>query len=103
MAAKSHTAEIRVACAGWSIPRQHAAQFTAEGSHLERYAGRFHAVEINSSFHRPHRPATYARWADSVPKDFRIAVKVPKEATHERRLADAEEVLERFLAEAGTL
>jgi uncharacterized protein YecE (DUF72 family) len=72
-------------------------------SHLERYAGRFRAVEINSSFYRPHRPATYARWAASVPEDFRFAVKVPKEVSHERRLVDTAEVLDRFLEEAGAL
>jgi uncharacterized protein YecE (DUF72 family) len=34
-------------------------------------------MEINSSFYRSHRPATYARWAASVPDDFRFAVKMP--------------------------
>ena len=49
---------------------------------------RFPAVEINSSFYRPHRPSTYQRWAATVPAHFRFAVKVPKEITHLRRLAD---------------
>ena len=65
--AKRSTSSIRVGCAGWSIPREHADRFPEEGSHLARYAGRFPAVEINSSFYKPHRPATYARWAASVP------------------------------------
>ncbi|EGH32463.1 hypothetical protein PSYJA_27274, partial [Pseudomonas syringae pv. japonica str. M301072] len=30
---------------------------------MQRYASRFNAVEINSSFYRPHRAETYARWA----------------------------------------
>jgi len=94
---------MRVGCAGWSVPKEHAAHFPADGSHLERYAGRFSAVEINSSFYRPHRPATYARWADSVPEDFQFSVKVPRQITHERRLADAVEPLEQFLAECGAL
>lgn len=96
-------AEIRVGCAGWSIPGAQAARFPGEGTHLERYARRFAAGEINSSFYRPHRPATYQRWAASTPDGFRFAVKVPKEITHTRRLADIEEPLERFLAEAGEL
>jgi uncharacterized protein YecE (DUF72 family) len=87
-------------CAGWSIPKPWAARFPERGSHLERYAARLPAVEINSSFYRPHRPATYARWAASVPADFRFAVKVPREITHRCQLADAEELLERFLGEA---
>ena len=38
-----------------------------------------------------------------MPAHFRFAVKVPKEITHLRRLADADEPLGRFLAEAGAL
>jgi uncharacterized protein YecE (DUF72 family) len=94
---------VYVGTAGWSIPKGHAALFPAAGSHLERYAARLPAVEINSSFYRPHRPATYARWAASTPAAFRFAVKVPREITHHRRLADADDLLDRFLAEAGEL
>jgi len=60
-------------------------------------------VEINSSFYRPHRPATYARWADSVAEDFRFAVKVPKQITHERRLLDCEGLVDAFLSECSQL
>lgn len=94
---------IRVGIAGWSLPKEHAERFPDAGTHLERYAARFPAVEINSSFYRPHRPATYARWAESVPDEFRFSVKVPKVATHERRLVDVEDVLDRFLSEATQL
>jgi uncharacterized protein YecE (DUF72 family) len=77
--------EIYVGVAGWSISKEHAARFPVEGSHLERYAQVFNAVEINSSFYRPHRPQTYAPWAASVPDGFRFAVKMPREITHRRR------------------
>lgn len=95
--------ELRIGTAGWSIPKQHAAAFAGTGAHLERYARRLLAVEINSSFYRPHKPATYARWAASVPPEFRFAVKVPREITHERRLADVAAPLERFLGEVEAL
>jgi uncharacterized protein YecE (DUF72 family) len=94
---------VHVGCAGWSIPRQYAEHFPEQGTHLERYAQRLPAVEINSSFYRPHRPATYAHWAASVPASFRFAVRVPREITHRRRLRDATEPLERFLSEIATL
>ena len=96
-------AKAFVGTAGWSIPTHHAASFPIHGSHLERYAQVFDAVEINSSFYRPHRVATYERWAASVPDHFRFAVKMPKTITHERRLADVSDLLERFLAEANGL
>jgi uncharacterized protein YecE (DUF72 family) len=96
-------AEVRVGTAAWAIPRDVRERFDAGGTRLERYARRFRCVEINSSFYRPHRPSTYARWAASVPDDFRFALKVPKEITHTRRFVDVVEPLERFLAESAEL
>ena len=96
-------APVMVGTAAWSIPARHAHAFPSGGSHLEWYGRRFPAVEINSSFYRPHRPSTDQRWAATVPAHFRFAVKVPKEITHLRRLADVDGPLERFLAEAGAL
>lgn len=96
-------AAFRIGCAGWAIPKDHKGSFPAAGSHLERYAARFNAVEINSSFYRPHRPGTYARWAASVPAHFRFAAKVPKTITHKQRLRDTEPLLDAFLAEVTCL
>jgi uncharacterized protein YecE (DUF72 family) len=95
--------KIRIGTAGWSIPPQHKQRFRGDGTHLERYARRFSCVEINSSFYRPHRPQTYARWAESVPAGFRFAVKMPREITHRRKLVDIAEPLARFLGEASAL
>lgn len=95
--------KILLGCAGWSIPRADSAAFPHQGSHLERYAGVFNAVEINSSFYRPHRAATYARWAASVPPDFRFAVKLPRAITHDASLRDSGALVKQFAAEAGAL
>jgi uncharacterized protein YecE (DUF72 family) len=65
---------IRIGTAGWTIPRQCAEHFPRDGSRLERYAAQFTAVEINSTFHRSHKPHTFARRADGVPEGFRFAV-----------------------------
>lgn len=94
---------LLIGTAGWSLPREHWPAFAADGTHLQRYASRLAVVEINSSFYRPHRPATYAKWAGSVPDGFRFSVKVPKQITHERRLVDCGEALERFLHECSHL
>jgi uncharacterized protein YecE (DUF72 family) len=94
---------IRIGCAGWTLPADLQQEFPPGESHLQRYAQVFPASEINSSFHRPHRPSTYQRWADSVPPDFAFSVKVPKAITHAARLAQPEAALDAFLAEAGTL
>lgn len=96
-------AAVRIGTAGWSIASRHAGAFPGGGTHLQRYARTLPAVEINSSFYRPHRRETYERWAASVPLDFRFAVKLPRAITHERRLVDCEAPLDRFLGEAGGL
>ena len=94
---------IRIGTAGWTIPRRHAAHFPADGSGLERYAARFNAAEINSTFYRSHKPQTYARWLASVPQNFRFSVKMPKTITHERRLVDVADLLDRFAEEIVAL
>ncbi len=92
-----------IGTAGWAIPRAHVEHFPLAGSTLQRYAGRLPAVEINSTFHRYHRPATYQRWAESTPADFRFSLKLPKSITHERKLLDIGKPLDEFLASAQLL
>ena len=93
----------RIGCAGWSIPKAHAGAFPSEGSTLERYAQVFGCVEINSSFYRAHRAATWRRWGDSVPAAFRFAAKMPRAISHECRLRACDGLVDAFLDQAGEL
>ena len=88
---------FRIGCAGWSLSHVSRDSFPPEGSHLERYAARLPAAEINSSFYRPHRRDTWVRWAESVPPDFRFFVKIPKAITHVAKLVDAGAAFDEFL------
>jgi uncharacterized protein YecE (DUF72 family) len=94
---------IRIGTAGWTIPASAAADFPGEGSSLERYSARLDCAEINSSFHRSHRPDTWRRWASSVPEDFRFSAKLPKAITHKRRLEACSEPLAAALAAMAAL
>lgn len=94
---------LRIGCAGWSIASRQRALFDTGDSMLARYATRFNAVEINSSFYRSHQQATYARWAASVPAGFRFAVKLPRAITHDARLHKAGDALARFADEVAGL
>jgi uncharacterized protein YecE (DUF72 family) len=94
---------LYIGTAGWSIPALSRDRFPAEGTHLQRYASVFNAVEINSSFYRPHRAVVYARWAESVPDDFRFAVKIPKIISHDKRLVGVAGEVDRFLTEIAGL
>jgi uncharacterized protein YecE (DUF72 family) len=94
---------VYVARAGWSLARTEQPWFPDGESHLARYAQRLPAVEINSSFYRPHRASTYARWAATVPEGFRFSVKAPRAITHERRLANVDGLLDQFLGAVAAL
>ena len=99
-ASRRRRIRLRIGCAGWSIASAQRPLFENGDSGLERYSTRFNAVEINSSFHRPHRRETYERWAGTVPADFRFAVKIPKTVSHEARLVGTGTLLDAFLDQA---
>lgn len=94
---------LRTGTAGWTIPGGVRDEFPPGGSSLERYAALFSCAEINSTFYRSHRKSTYARWAASVPAEFRFSAKMPREITHKRKLVDCEDLLEKFLEETAEL
>lgn len=62
---------------------------------LAHYARCFGAVEVNASFYREIRPATYAAWRDQTPEGFRFCVKAHRYLTHVKRLAFPPESLQR--------
>lgn len=95
--------DLHIGTAAWSVPRAVAADFPGHGSHLERYARVLRCAEINSSFHRSHRSAVYARWAAQTPAAFRFAAKLPRSVTHGGLLSAARAPLQRFIAEAAGL
>lgn len=107
LSSKDPVAEISlppfIGCAGWGLQSALNERFPVSGTHLERYAQVFPAVEINSSFYRSHRPQTYARWRDSVPDAFRFSVKLPRLLTHERRLLSCHQELKAFISECSHL
>jgi uncharacterized protein YecE (DUF72 family) len=94
---------LRIGTAGWAIPRPLAELLSGEGTHLQRYSRQFNCCEINSSFHRAHAAAQYAKWAAATPPRFRFAVKLPRLITHELGLHTPRLPFERFLTETDGL
>jgi uncharacterized protein YecE (DUF72 family) len=95
----AHMAErmrIQVGLAGWSNPPAKRLKRGPDQTHLSYYAAHFSCVEINSSFYRPHQPATYARWRDETPELFRFSVKMPRSVTHESHLRRCANEIGRF-------
>ena len=110
MPRRPSTPPLRIGTAGWTIPKDHAALFPpaiddagARLSHLDRAASRFNCVEINSSFHRPHRHKTWERWAATTPANFSFSVKIPKTITHQAKLINTGGLLQTFLDEVRGL
>ncbi|HMC97868.1 MAG TPA: DUF72 domain-containing protein [Flavobacteriales bacterium] len=88
---------VRIGTAGWQLPKGLQDKVPNKSSQLERYATRFNAVEVNSTFYRLPRLSTVERWAASVPHDFRFALKLPRRITHELQLRNISEPLATFL------
>src|SRR6187402_2188686 len=82
----------RIGTAGWSLP----AKPQEAGTHLYHYARTLSCAEINSTFYRPHRASTWAKWAAETPDHFRFSIKAPKTITHEAKLRNAETLLHDF-------
>jgi uncharacterized protein YecE (DUF72 family) len=94
---------LRIGTAGWNIPFNTRDEFPPGNSLLEQYSQIFNAVEINTSFYKSHKKTTYERWAAATPFDFKFAVKMPKQITHNKSLADIEVYLDEFIKEVGGL
>jgi uncharacterized protein YecE (DUF72 family) len=70
---------------------------------LPYYAQRFATVEINYTFYRMPNEKILAGWNAQTPDKFRLTLKAPKRITHDSRLRDCQEALDRFLQVAQTL
>ncbi len=97
---------LLVGTSGWQY-RHWRGRFYPEGvpasRWLEHYAARFATVEVNNTFYRLPKPATFADWAQRVPDDFVVAMKASQFLTHYRRLRDPDEPVARLLEHAAPL
>ncbi|OBJ48949.1 DUF72 domain-containing protein [Mycobacterium sp. 1423905.2] len=90
---------VRIGTSGWSY--NHWAEVLyppglPAARRLARYTEVFDTVELNASFYRWPKDATFAGWRDRVPNGFTFSVKAHRGLTHYRRLANPEPWIERF-------
>ena len=76
---------------------------TRPGDFLTLYARAFDTVEVDSTFYAIPPEKTVRGWAERTPANFKFALKLPQEITHERRLRDADDLVESFLERARAL
>jgi uncharacterized protein YecE (DUF72 family) len=63
---------------------------------LGRYVQTFGTVELNASFYRWPRDASFASWRRRLPEGFLLSVKAPRGLTHAKRLYAPEVWVERI-------
>ena len=67
-----------------------------QAKELEYAATHLTSIEINATFYRSQTPATFRKWAATVPDGFVFSVKGPRFATNRRVLADAGDSIKWF-------
>ena len=96
--------EVRVGTSGWQYDDWRGAVYPDElpkRRWLEHYATRFPTVEVNATFYRLAKESTVAQWRDAVPGAFEFVLKGSRFITHQKKLNDPAEALERFFAPLG--
>jgi uncharacterized protein YecE (DUF72 family) len=83
---------IRIGVGGWTFEPWRGTFFPeglAQKRELEFMASRLTSIEINGTFYRTQKPATFAKWRDETPDGFVFALKGPRYATNRGVLAEA--------------
>lgn len=68
------------------------------GQYLEHYLTKFDFVELNSSFYHLPKETTIAGWMQRTPDNFKFCPKLSRFITHQKRLLQIEEPLEKYFA-----
>ena len=80
---------MHVGTSGWSYDHWDGVLYppgTPPRDRLAHYVRRFGTVELNASFYRWPRTATFASWRRRLPSGFQLSVKAPRGLTHAKRL-----------------
>ena len=70
---------------------------------LAYYDEHFNTVEINNSFYMLPKFESMHAWRDATPPNFRFAVKASRFLTHNQKLKDPQNALDKFLPRAEAL
>jgi uncharacterized protein YecE (DUF72 family) len=92
---------IHIGTSGWSYDHWAGVLYpegTPPRDRLGHYLRRFTTVELNASFYRWPRPATFASWRRRLPAGFQFSVKAPRGLTHGKRLYAPEAWIARIAA-----
>ena len=97
---------IHVGTSGWSYEHWQGVLYphgAPPRARLDYYAARFRTVEVNSTYYRWPKGATFASWRRRTPEGFILTVKAPGLLTHVSRLFKPERWVERICRGLGQL
>src|SRR6185312_1912283 len=96
---------IHVGIGGWDFDPWRGTFYPpglAKPKQLEHLATRLTCTEVNATYYSSMKPATFAKWHDSVPDGFKFALKASRFCTNRKVLAAGAESIERFLGQGLT-
>ena len=103
--ADQKTGRIYLGIGGWNFAPWRGVFYPKglpQAKELEYAATHLTSIEINATFYRSQTPATFRKWAATVPDGFVFSVKGPRFATNRRVLAEAGDSIKWFF-DSGVL
>ncbi|HVQ07052.1 MAG TPA: DUF72 domain-containing protein [Allosphingosinicella sp.] len=98
-------ARIHVGIGGWDFDPWRGTFYPAglaKAKQLEHLGTRLGATEVNATYYGSMTPATFAKWAKSVPEGFKFALKASRFCTNRKQLGEAAESIGKFCAQGFT-
>ena len=95
--------ELRIGCSGFSYQHWRGMFYPenlGERRWLAYYSSIFSTVELNVTFYRLPRPATFDTWYQGTPPDFGYSVKGSRFITHVKKLLNPKDPLKLFFDNA---
>jgi uncharacterized protein YecE (DUF72 family) len=97
--------QIRVGIGGWTYPPWRGSFYPkglTQAKELNYAASHLTSIEINATFYRLQKPASFRKWKEATPDGFLFSVKGPRLITHRQDLATAGDFINRFLGSGLT-
>ncbi|HEX8550537.1 MAG TPA: DUF72 domain-containing protein [Abditibacteriaceae bacterium] len=97
---------IHIGTSGWSYNHWQGILYpdrTPSTKRLHYYLQRYDTVEVNNTFYRWPRDEVFAGWRDQLPDGFQMTVKASRVLTHNKKLNEPHEWVERIVQGVRTL
>ncbi len=105
-AVKERVGEIHIGAQGWNYD-DWGGSFYPRGiksaDYLDEYVRAFDTVEVDSTFYATPPESSIRSWKKRALSGFTYSLKLPQEITHQARLVNCQETLERFCERARGL